>query len=108
MPAPLDALRLAYNRLSAMTTITFGVPGLFQPRIPPPWLAPEGTAAALSLYDTSPLRAMVAENPDTVYLSARTGDGLPYLLEKIACVLEREERRRSVREWEEPRASRAL
>src|SRR5437763_11267810 len=58
--------------------------------------------------DTYHLREMVAENPDTVYLSARAGDGLPYLLEKIACVLEREERSRSVREWEERRASRAV
>jgi NTE family protein len=56
LPAPFDPLRLAFNRLSATATATFGVPGFFHPRIPPPFLAPDGTPQALSLYDTAPLR----------------------------------------------------
>ena len=55
-PAYLDPLRLAFNRVSATTTMAFGVPGFFVPRVPPPYLQPDGSAAALSVYDTSPLR----------------------------------------------------
>jgi NTE family protein len=36
--------------------MAFGVPGFFVPRVPPPFLQPDGSTAALSLYDTSPLR----------------------------------------------------
>jgi NTE family protein len=35
----------------------FGIPGFFVPRVPPPQFAPEGTLAAVSYYDTEPLRA---------------------------------------------------
>ena len=34
-----------------------GVEGFYTPRMPPPMLQPEGTDAAISYYDTSPLRA---------------------------------------------------
>ena len=34
-PAYLDPLRLAFNRVSAMATTAFGVPGFFVPRVPP-------------------------------------------------------------------------
>jgi len=54
-PALFDPMRLAFNRVSATATMTFGVPGFFTPRIPPPYLQPEGTAEALSVYDTAPL-----------------------------------------------------
>jgi NTE family protein len=55
-PAFLDPMRLAFNRISATATMTFGVPGFFTPRVPPPFLQPEGSPEALSMYDTSPLR----------------------------------------------------
>lgn len=58
--------------------------------------------------DTYHLREMVAEHPDTVYISALTGDGIPQLLDKIAEVLEREERREAARQWEERRAPRPV
>ena len=58
--------------------------------------------------DTYHLREMVAEHPDTVYISALKGDGIPQLLDKIAEVLEREEQREAVRQWEERRAPRAV
>lgn len=63
-PAYLDPLQLALNRVSAMATTTFGVPGFFVPRVPPPYLAPEGTPGALSIYDTSPLRGTLEELVD--------------------------------------------
>jgi NTE family protein len=60
-PAQLDPLRVALNRLSAATAATFGVPGFFVPRVPPAFLAPDGTPEALSVYDTSPLRDTLNE-----------------------------------------------
>src|SRR5580765_7058025 len=55
-PTFLDPLRLTFNRVSATATMAFGVPGFFTPRLPPPYLQPEGTQEALSVYDTTPLR----------------------------------------------------
>ena len=63
-PAYLDPLRVAFNRVSAMATATFGVPGFFVPRVPPPYLAPDGTPEALSVYDTSSLRDTLEELVD--------------------------------------------
>jgi NTE family protein len=63
-PAQVDPVRIALNRLSAATAATFGVPGFFVPRVPPAFLAPEGTPEALSVYDTSPLRATLEELVD--------------------------------------------
>jgi NTE family protein len=60
-PAALDPFRRTFNLVSASTAITFGVPGLFTPRIPPAVFAPEGTLAALSIYDTTPLRETLDE-----------------------------------------------
>jgi len=60
-PSSLDPIRPAFNRLSAAGTVTFGVPGFFSPRMPPPFLAPEGTLGALSYYDTAPLQATLEE-----------------------------------------------
>lgn len=57
MPAPFDPVRSGLNRYSALAAMTCGVPGFFSPRLPPPLFAPDGTAGALSIYDTSPLRA---------------------------------------------------
>jgi NTE family protein len=42
----------------------FGIPGFFTPRFPAPQFAPEGTLAALSYYDTEPLRATLEELVD--------------------------------------------
>jgi GTP-binding protein HflX len=46
--------------------------------------------------DTYPLREMVAQERDAVYISALTGDGLPQLLQKIEQVLAREKQRELV------------
>src|SRR6266850_4052943 len=44
------------NRLAAAQALLFGVPGFFTPRIPPAPLQPRGTIAAISFYDTTPLK----------------------------------------------------
>jgi NTE family protein len=63
-PAQIDPVHIALNRLSAATAAAFGVPGFFVPRVPPAFLAPDGTPGALSVYDTSPLRDTLEELVD--------------------------------------------
>jgi len=48
--------RTALNQLSAWHAAWLGIPGFYQPRVPPPPFQLPGTPAALSLYDTTPLR----------------------------------------------------
>ena len=55
-PASFDLMRPLLNRFSANASATFGVPAFFAPRMPPPYLAPDGSIDALSLYDTEVLR----------------------------------------------------
>lgn len=69
--AGFDPLRTGLNRLSALTAATFGVPGFFSPRMPPPLFAPDGTPGALSIYDTSPLRKTLEELVDFDLLNHR-------------------------------------
>jgi len=52
-----DRARSLFNETSAALIATFGVPGFFQPRIPPAPLWPQGTPQSRSYYDTAPLRA---------------------------------------------------
>jgi len=49
-------LRAAQSQVNAVGTMVFGVSGFFTPRVPPPQLQPPGTTAALSYYDTAPLK----------------------------------------------------
>jgi NTE family protein len=55
-PSWLDTMRPMLNAMSAGTVATFGSPGFFTPRMPPPYFAPPGTPGATSFYDTSPLK----------------------------------------------------
>ncbi|HEY4370561.1 MAG TPA: patatin-like phospholipase family protein [Burkholderiales bacterium] len=56
--APLwDSQRQLFHQASAAMAALAGVPGFYQPRMPPPFFQAEGTEAAISFYDTSPLRA---------------------------------------------------
>ena len=57
--------RSLYARASAATALAFGIPSFFTPRMPPPFLHPAGSPAALSFYDTAPL-ADTPEEPDDV------------------------------------------
>ncbi len=52
---PLPA-RGALNEASATQAMLLGVPGFFSPRWPPAALQPRGSLAAISVYDTAPLR----------------------------------------------------
>ena len=49
--------RSAFNQFSAWQAALMGIPGFYQPRIPPPAFQPDGSPGALSVYDTGPLRA---------------------------------------------------
>jgi NTE family protein len=71
-PAALDPVRPTFNRMSAASAATFGVPGFFVPRIPAPLLAPDGSYAALSIYDTGPLLATLAELVDFKLIRKKT------------------------------------
>ncbi|HUH94444.1 MAG TPA: patatin-like phospholipase family protein [Casimicrobiaceae bacterium] len=73
VPAQLDLVRLASARLNATAVVAFGVPGFFVPRVPPPLLAPEGTPAALSIYDNAPLLDTLHELVDFGFLNRRSG-----------------------------------
>jgi len=64
LPATMDFARPMMNRMAAASAMFFGIPGFFAPRMPPPQLAFEGTLAALSYYDTEPLRATLDELVD--------------------------------------------
>lgn len=67
--AQLTPLRAGLNRFNALAAAMFGVPGFFSPRIPPALFAPDATPAALSLYDTSPLRRTLGELVDFDFLN---------------------------------------
>jgi len=56
-PASFDIFRPSLNRISANAAATFGVPGFFAPRVPPPYFARDGSIDALSIYDSAPLRS---------------------------------------------------
>ena len=53
--------RTLFHETSSWLTTLFGTPGFFTPRFPPPIFAMSATAAALSYYDTAPLRATLTE-----------------------------------------------
>ena len=59
-----DNSRRVFNETSAALAALSGVPGFFTPRIPPALLSPQGTPAAISVYDTAPLRDTLLELVD--------------------------------------------
>jgi NTE family protein len=56
-----DVYRKIFNQTSAAMVATSGVPGFFEPRIPPPIFQLPGSTGAISFYDTSPLRNTLLE-----------------------------------------------
>jgi NTE family protein len=64
LPAWLDSLRPAVNVMAAMSAAIVGVPGFYRPRMPPTSFAADGTEAALSVYDTTPLKTTLEELVD--------------------------------------------
>lgn len=61
---PNDHVREAVHEWSAAFVAGFGVPGFFAPRLVPPMFAVAGTEAALSFYDSTPLRATLDAHVD--------------------------------------------
>jgi NTE family protein len=53
---PIDCARDAVNETNATMAMLFGVTGFFSPRIPAAPFQPPGTLAAISYYDTEPLK----------------------------------------------------
>ena len=64
LPSSIDSIRPLLNFCSAASAISFGVPGFFSPRMMSPLVAPKGSLAALSFYDTEPLRNTLNELVD--------------------------------------------
>ena len=58
------------SQVNAAGALMFGVSGMFAPRFPPPQLQPSGTAAAISFYDTAPLKATLERLVDFDRLNA--------------------------------------
>jgi len=71
-PAAFDSMRRTLNMFSASSSATFGVPGFYFPRMSLPFFAAEGTASALSFYDTTPLRNTLLELVDFDRINAGT------------------------------------
>jgi NTE family protein len=59
-----DNSRKVFNETSAALAALWGVPGFFEPRIPPAPFMPPGTPEAISVYDSSPLNATLRELVD--------------------------------------------
>jgi NTE family protein len=72
LPSPLVtgvAPRTALNQTSATTALFQGAPGFFTPRVPAPWLFPDGSIEATSWYGTGQLRATLERLVDFNYLN---------------------------------------
>src|SRR6476660_5472622 len=59
-----DNSRRIFNETSAALSAVGGVPGFFEPRIPPAVVMPQGTPEAISVYDTEPLKTTLLELVD--------------------------------------------
>jgi NTE family protein len=56
-----DVSRRLFVEASAALVASTGVPGFFQPRVPPAVVMPPSTPEAISVYDTEPLRTTLME-----------------------------------------------
>lgn len=66
-----DGLRSAFHQFNAFVAASAGVPGFYEPRFPPPLLQPDNTPAALSFYDTAPLRKTLEQLVDFDLINSR-------------------------------------
>lgn len=62
-----------FNAASAATAAMFGLPGFFRPRWPPAPFMPQGAPGAISVYDTAPLRATLADLIDLDLINSDNG-----------------------------------
>ncbi len=67
-----DAARGWVNQLAAGQIMAKGVPGFFQPRVPPPFLMPAGLDGSASWYDTAALRPTLERLVDFDRINAKT------------------------------------
>jgi NTE family protein len=54
-------METAFNRTAAATTLMFGAPGFFRPRLNPPWTRPCVAPEDLSYYDATDLKRTLAD-----------------------------------------------
>jgi len=80
-----DGQRTVFNQWSAAWAATFGVPGFYQPRIPPAALQPDGTPGALSVYDNGALQSTLERLVDFDRINAHT-DGRPAMRLSVGAV----------------------
>jgi NTE family protein len=59
-----EAAHSLANQARAFGTLVSGAPGFFTPRLPPPYLQPPGSPAALSYYDVAPLKVTLERLAD--------------------------------------------
>jgi NTE family protein len=67
---PGEQARSLFNEASASFAAMFGLPGFFEPRIPPAIAFPPGASAALSVYETQPLRRTIERLVDFELINA--------------------------------------
>jgi NTE family protein len=65
-----DTSRRIFDDASAAIVAAGGVPGFFEPRVPPALFMPPGTPEAISVYDTAPLRETLSELVDFELLNS--------------------------------------
>ena len=65
-----DDMRRMFNRVSGVASMLSGQSGFFEPRFPPAIWQPHGAPAALSVYDTAPLRATLERLVDFERINA--------------------------------------
>jgi len=66
-----DLSRSLLNQAHSLGALLGGVPNFFVPRVPPPYLQPNGTLDATSYYDVAPLRATLERLVDFDLINAR-------------------------------------
>jgi NTE family protein len=64
LPPAMDFARPMMNKMAATSAMLFGIPGFYVPRMPPPQFALKADLAALSYYDTEPLRGTLEKMVD--------------------------------------------
>lgn len=67
---PGEQARSMFNEASSAFAAMFGLPGFFEPRIPPAMAFPPGAPQALSVYGTEPLRKTLEELVDFDLINA--------------------------------------
>jgi NTE family protein len=65
-----ESVRTFFNQASATLAMLGGAAGFFAPRLPPPFLQPDGTIEATSYYDTSDLKGTLERLADFERINA--------------------------------------